>query len=195
MSRVNAPITAAQEDAKLALASAAARAERQNQPKSLLYGAGLLLVAASIFLAISFFGSRAASSALKTQRGHAESIMRQAGELRALHEAAATEGPKLVQRETQFLTRIEQAGVDVGLKAKIPVPTKRGPERQLSTGSMQTKFDYEIKDEQLPMLLAWMERAVAQVPGLEVYSVSIKPDVHVWTLRVTFSRWEKIEGT
>src|SRR5437773_12564169 len=60
------PSLAAQEETRLALASAAARAERQNQPKALLYGAGLLLLAALIFLGLSFRSSVSAASDLRS---------------------------------------------------------------------------------------------------------------------------------
>ena len=56
---------------------------------------------------------------------------------------------------------------------------------------MHTKFDYEVRDESLAALMDWMNRAVAAVEGLEVYSVSIKPEAQAWNLRVTFSRWER----
>ena len=193
MTRAGIPTFAAQEETRLALAAAAARAERQNQPKVLLYAAGLLLLAALLFLGITFRASLAAASDLKTQKRQAQETIDQAGLLKALHEAAAA-APELVQPATQVLSRIEQAGVDAGLKNKVPIPRPRF-ETPPGLGSKQTRLDYEIRDESLPRMLDWMERAVAEVPGLEVYSVSLKPETHQWILRVTFSRWERTEGT
>jgi hypothetical protein len=186
------PVNAAQEDVKLALAAEAARAERQNQPKGLLYGAGVLLLAALVYLGVSFLESGSAAFAMRKERANANLVIEQAGKLKSLHEASATEGPHLGQPVTQVRSRIEQAGVDVGLKSRVPIPTTRDGEK--SPGGKQVKFDYEVRDEDLSKLLAWMERAVSQVPGLDVYSVSLKPEAHLWMLRVTFSRWERTEG-
>jgi hypothetical protein len=36
-----------------------------------------------------------------------------------------------------------------------------------------------------------VEIATRDVPGLEVYSVRIRPETNQWDLNVTFSRWER----
>jgi hypothetical protein len=187
MSRAN---LAAQEEARLALAATAARAERQNQPKVLLYGAGLLLLIALIFLGTSFRTSVAAASDLRAQRKQAEDIVKDAGELKAIREAVKS-GP-VNQSAIQVRTRIEQAGADVGLKARVPTANTR-TDPQPGLHSKQMRYDYEIRDEELPKLLQWVQKSVQDVPGLEVYSISLKPEAHQWTLRVSFSRWERIE--
>jgi hypothetical protein len=182
---------AAQEETRLALAAAAARAERQNQPKFLLYGAAALLLASIIFVGISFSASLAASSDLGTQRKLAEGTIQRAGEFKALKRTDQAE-PKFNQPAGQIRTRIEQAGVDVGLKDRVPLPqTRTDPQRTI--GSQQTRFDYEVRDEDLPRLLAWVQKSLAEVQGLEVYSVTLRPEAHKWKLNVSFSRWERIE--
>jgi hypothetical protein len=185
---------AAQEESRLALASAAARAERQNQPKGLLYGAGLLLLVALIFVGLALRTSLEAGDDLATQKGQADQVIKQAGKFKALSDAAKA-GPELNNQSlTQLRTRIEQAGLDVGLKAKIPLPQTHD-ERPPGLGSKQTRYDYEVRDEDLPKLLQWVQKSVADVPGLEVYSISLRPDAHQWIMRVSYSRWERIEGT
>jgi hypothetical protein len=188
-----APNLAAQEEARLAMAAVAARAERLNQPSILLYLAALLLLAALIFLGVEFRASLSASSHLSSEKSQAEETIQKAGRLKALREAAQAE-PSLSQPATQVRTRIEQAGVDVGLKNRVPLPTTR-TERPPGLGSMQTRFDYEVRDEDLQRLLQWTQKAVTDVPGLEVYSISLRPEAHQWILRVSFSRWERTEGS
>lgn len=182
---------AAQEETRLALAGAAARAERQNQPTFLLYGAGALLLASLIFVAVSFSSSLAASSDLATQKKQAEGTIQLAGKYQAL-QAAAKSQPWLNQPATQIRTRIEQAGADVGLKDHVPLPTTR-TDPQRTIGSQQTRFDYEVRDESLPNLLSWLQKCLADVPGMEVYSITLRPEAHKWKLNVSFSRWERIE--
>jgi hypothetical protein len=183
---------AAQEETRLALAAAAARAERQNQPKALLYAAGALLLAALIFVAVAFSSSLAAAADLATQKKQAEATVQLAGKYKALKEAAKNQGPNN-QPATQIRTRIEQAGVDAGLKDHVPLPTTR-TDPQRSIGSQQTRFDYEVRDESLPNLLAWIQKSLADVPGMEVYSITLRPEAHKWKLNVSFSRWERIEN-
>jgi hypothetical protein len=184
---------AAQEETRLALASAAARAERQNQPRALLYAAGLLLLIALIFVGVAFRGSLAAASDLRTQQKQTDDVIQRAGRLKALREAS-TSDTSLNQPLSQLISRIEQSGVEAGLKNHLSVPVKR-EEKPPGMGAKQTRLDYEVKDDDLPRLLQWVQKATAAVPGLEVYSVSLKPEAHQWTLRVSFSRWERIEGT
>jgi hypothetical protein len=182
---------AAQEETRLALAAAAARAERQNQPKFLLYAAGALLLASLIFVAVAFGNSHAASSDLAAQKKQAAQTIQLAGRYKALREAAKSE-PGANPQVMQIRTRILQAGGDVGLKDPIPVPVTR-TEPQRSIGSQQTRFDYEVRDESLPNLLAWVQKSLADVPGLEVYSITLRPEAHKWKLNVSFSRWERID--
>jgi len=83
--------------------------------------------------------------------------------------------------------------VDVGLKDRIPLPAARPPDVQRALGSQQLRFDYEVRDEDLPRLLSWVQKCIADVSGLEVYSVTLRPEAHKWKLNVSFSRWERIE--
>jgi hypothetical protein len=189
---------AAQEETRLALAAVAARTERQNQPKALLYAAGLLLVGAMIFLGVSFQGSVAAAKELATQKKQAEDVAKQAGRLKALREYLASD-PGVNQAAPQVLTRIEQAAVDVGLKVPTPLmPSARHNDRAPGATSQLAHLDYEIRAESLPLLLQWVQKAQDNVPGLEVYGVSLRPaspsGAHQWVLRVSFARWEKVEG-
>ncbi len=190
---------AAQEETRLALAAVAARTERQNQPKVLLYGAGVLLVAALIFLGVAFQGSLAASNELNTQKKQAEEVAMQAGKLKALRAYIASD-PGVNQPATQVLTRIEQAAVDVGLKVPTPLmPAAKHNDRAPGASSQLARLDYEIRSESLPQLLQWVQKAQENVPGLEVYGVSLRPasptGAHEWVFRVSFARWEKVEGS
>ena len=188
---------AAQEETRLALAAEAARTERQNQPKGMLYGAGLLLLVALIFLGVAFQTSLGAFTELNTQKKQAQDVATQAGKLKALRELATTD-PSVNQSAPQVLTRVELAGVEVGLKSPVRLPVRHN-DRAPGAPSQLAHFDYEVRDESLPLLLQWVEKAQQNVPGLEVYGVSLRPEsptgAHQWVLRVSFTRWEKVEGS
>ena len=188
-----APNLAAQEEARMTMAASAARTERLNQPRALLYLAGALLLAALIFLGVEFKASVAGSLRLKGEKSQYDDIVKKAGTLRALQDAAKA-NPESTQPTTQILSRIQEAGVKVGLKNRVPLPTTR-TERPPGLGSIQTRYDCEVREEELDKALQWVQRAVADVPGLEVYSISLRPEAHNWVLRASFSRWERTEGS
>jgi len=174
------------------LAGVAARAQRHNRPLHLVLFAGAILLVSVIALLVSLRSHSAARAQLADQELLATNTLKAAAKLKALQDVAGRDiGPRLNEPATQVFSRIEQAGVDAGLKSKVPLPPRPRVERPAGKQSVHTKFDYEVRDESLAALMDWMNRAVAAVEGLEVYSVSIKPEAQAWNLRVTFSRWER----
>jgi len=79
------------------------------------------------------------------------------------------------------------------MKDQVQLPLKRrGP--ATPAGSQQVFLDYNVADESLPAMLSWIERSMADVPGLELFKIVMSPEQHKWRMKVTFSRWEKMEG-
>ncbi len=39
-------------------------------------------------------------------------------------------------------------------------------------------------------LESWMERAVRETPGLEIFELKVSPRTNDWQFDVTFARWE-----
>lgn len=195
MSRVPAHLTAI-EDARLELASAAARTARRNQPKGMLLFSGAVLVGALIFLLTSVMSRQSALSRLEKSKQQAESAVQLAGRYKALR-AASTASPTVqATGSQQIFSRLEQAGAEAKLERTVPLPKPPRTDKPPGFGSVQSKFDYTVTDKSLSAILRWLELSVAAVPGLEINSVSLKPDQHTWTIRVTFSRWEKlVEGS
>jgi hypothetical protein len=193
MSRTLPAHLSAIEDSRLDQAALAARTARQNQPKGLLVLGSLFLLAALIYVAVGFFSQRDAAKQLADSRTEAETAVQLAGRLRAL-KAAASAAPAATATVSSLRTRVEQAALDAGLN-RIPLPQERKDTEQKSLGSRKTHFEYNVSDASLPALLLWMQKAVAAVPGLEVSVVNLTPEANTWRLRVTFSRWEKVEGS
>ena len=194
MSRAVPSHLAPLEDARLEQAASAARTARRNQPKGLFVIAGVLLLLSMIYALTAWMSYREAGEDLADAHTQADTAVKMAGKLQALR-AAASSNPTQGGSASLLRTRIEQAGLDAGLSRAVTVPTSRSQPFP-SLGSVQWKYSYEnITDPSLSALLAWVEKSVASVPGLEVYSISIKPQPNQWQLRVTFSRWEKAEGS
>lgn len=189
-----AAVNASIDDVRLQQAGQAARTARRNQPKGLLLVAGLVLLAACIYVGMALYARRAARAELSQAQSQAESAVRMAARLRA-QRAAVAANPVETQPATQVLSRIQQAGVDAGLKKRVDLPPSPTTELPQGYSSKQTRWVFTAQDEDVAALLRWVERAVAAVPGLEVNAISLRPELHTWQLRVTFSRWEKVEGS
>jgi hypothetical protein len=183
------------DETRLAMAAAAAGAERANQPRYLVLVAGVLLAAALLFVGLSYRASRDAAEQARDEEAAAMKIVTAAARFKALREAGTDAGPAVAPGHTQVLSRIQNAGVDAGLSKPVPLPIHR-PQTP-SGGSVQHRFECTVEDDSLPALFDWMQRAIADVPGLEVYSLTLRPDQNkkVWALRVTFALWQKTEGT
>jgi hypothetical protein len=180
------------EDARLEQAAQAARTARRNQPRGLLVASGVLLLAMALYVLFALASRNSAAEAMESAKARAEEAVRYAGELKALRAMAQT-NPGATASATQLRSRLEQAGVESGLSKVVPLPNERTETLIPGLGSRQYKYDYELTDPNLAALLAWVERAVEVVPGLEVYGISLRPEANHWRLRVTFSRWQKTE--
>lgn len=172
------------------LAFAAARAERRNRPAHWLALATLLFAAALISLAWSGWNIRAAEKRLSDQRSIAAQTAELAGQITRLRErAAGAAGAGENQPISQIRSRLQQIGAEAGVTGTIPVPID---ETERFGTSVRRKFRFaNVQDDSLPALLSWLDRAVDELPGVEVYSVTIRPQANQWQVSVTFARWER----
>jgi hypothetical protein len=71
------------------------------------------------------------------------------------------------------------------MPGRTPVETK-------GAGVQRVRFEYRaVRDEKLEALLGWLGQATEDIPGLEVFSVTIKPEAAGWLMDVVFTRWER----
>lgn len=181
------------EELRQEMAMRGERALASNRPVKFVALAAIIFVCGLIFLLVSWSSMTSAQTRLSRERKLAEGVVDRLGQLKTLQARAAASGVEVSQPVTQIRSRIEAAGVEAGLKNRPPLPTTRS-DRANAEGAVSTRFDYDVRDESLEALLAWVERSVAEVPGLSVYSVTISPENQAWRLRVTFSRWERAQG-
>lgn len=177
------------EQARQDVAVAAARQARRNTPTHLVIFAAVLLGIALICTLVAASSRSAAQDRLDAQKRQSSRIAELVARLNQLSDAERAGIQRWGQPAERVQSKIQQAAVQAGLKTAIPPvnPTKSGP-----VGNAQrTQFRYDIRDESLPALLKWVELATRDVPGLEVYSVKIRPEANQWDLNVTFSRWER----
>lgn len=193
MSTLNAT-TLEHEESRLLAAATAARSERRNRPTAFLLSAGVLLVIALLWLAVTFMAYRAARATMLSQQAQAATIAKNVSDVRTLKAAASADtGPRLNEQEGAIRSRLIEIGVAAGLTREniTPRALTRVPKRDL--GSVLMTAGFEARDPALGPLLGWLERAVAQMPGIEVYKIVIRPESQQWFMQVSFLRWEKPE--
>jgi type II secretory pathway component PulM len=50
-----------------------------------------------------------------------------------------------------------------------------------------------VRDSSLEKILQWIQRSQDQIPGLEVREMTINLNAKVWLVKVTLTRYERIE--
>jgi cell division protein FtsB len=182
------------EDQRAELAAIAARTQHANQPRNVVLLAGLLAAVAILILSVAWRANASALEQAELAQDRARAAASKAAELRALEQAGATRSSEVNEPIARMLSRIERAGVDAGLKNQIPVPGQRAGTVERRLGTRQMQLTYQLRDPSFEALARFMQRAVQEVPGLEVYSIRIRPEQQNWFLEVVFSRWERAEG-
>lgn len=199
----------ARERARLELAASAARAERKNRPTYLVFIA-LLLVAASGVALVWALGARASEeSALRDERAQAQEYDRSSARIQQIRSTTGEKANPFTDNNDRIRTRIMAAAERAGLTGEPPgmtaasavAPTlvstdPRTPGSADGTvpPTQRSKFRYEnVRQQSLEILIQWLNFAVEDIPGLEVYSIHLKPEANGWVLTsVTFTRWERV---
>lgn len=179
------------EDAKFELSLAATARERRNRPMVLVFGAAALLIVSGL-LAIYGVATRASA--------RSELRIRQEDQSRA--EALVGEWKRLVQAETASpvasgiqkpfkISSMEDLAVRARMKNKPTPPSTR--EDKSRPGLIITRYTYpDVRDPNLDALVEWVRIATEEMQGLDVESITLKPEPAAgWKMDVTFRRWER----
>ena len=181
------PEHAVTDDTRFELAAAAAARERRNRPVAPTVAAIVALAAAGL---AAVLGLAARASA---QREYSD---RQAAAVRI--SSMLTEREALLRRvDAPDLTPVDKPISKIGEMAtlaglsEVPPPPRNPRQTQAAGGTIHEYIYPNIKSADLVPLLDWLRLSAAEIPGLEVYSLNLKPDPAGWTMTVTFRRWER----
>ncbi len=171
------------------LAGAAARREQHNRPTVLLLAGGLVFAVTLVVLVVCVTQRLSADRDLARARTQAQDLGSKAARLEQLTQASSQKGRAGIGAPIETIrSRISAVAREAGVKGDVPLPTPKTGAK--NAGARQQRLQYEVRDESLDNLLAWMQNAVRDVPGLEVYSVTLRPEPATWYCKVVFSRWE-----
>lgn len=182
------------EDERYELAGQASARERRNRPRGLLV-LGLVVAAIGLItLGVGFLRDRSATADLRKHERQLAELVRLDAQLQALASADGPDDADELAPVPNLLTQLEDLAIDAGL-GKPPTPQPRPDRERTAEGLQRIKITYPTMRSSDPaVLLGWVRDATEQIPGLEVFSISLRPGATDWTMSVTFTRWER-KGT
>ncbi len=182
------------DDLRSRLAAQASRAEQRNRPRVLILGAAVLFAVGAWFAWDGFQRRSDASGQAAAAQRNAEATLAAASRLQGLiASTSGQDGPEPSEPTSGLLSRIEALGPRAGLKSRVPIGSlSTKPERSL--GWNQVRATYTIRDESMNAILTWVNMVVGDIPGMEVHTITIRPEAAEWVVIVIFSRWEKAES-
>lgn len=174
------------------IAVAASRNERSNRPTHLVIMAIALTAIALVFLLIATKARSGGLAELAKEKKVGTAAAELVAQLREIKSAEASTSVRYGKSETELLqSKFSNAAAAAGLKQFPQVYTKRPQNDRDIGGVHRTKVGYDVRDESMPNLMKWVQNVVRDTPGLEVYSITLKPEATGWLLKITFSRWER----
>lgn len=179
------------EDERYEQAMAAAASERRNRPRHLLLIPLGLFCLAGLVLAIAIFSHETARIRLENQTQQYERLVSGVVELREF-EARDESGNTREQFAPipDLLSRMESYASQARLGETPKVPQQRKDRTQ---GAVRQRYVYtNVTDRSLEAMLDWLRLSQDNVPGLFVYSITLRPVAsRGWSMDVTFARWER----
>lgn len=186
----DSPVRPMSDDDRDDLASMAEASGRRNRPTWMIVGGGLLLLVMLVWLVLSVRAVGANESRANRAANQLESIQTLAAELQTLEQIAAARGPNEFGAVIpDLLSRVEALAEPSGMSARPPVPQRTN---DAVPGGRRVRLRYSVNDQSLSAMLAWVDRASQEVPGLYPYSINITPAGQRWTMTVVFARFERI---
>ena len=181
------------DQARADVAVAASRNQRRNRPTHLVVLAIALAAVSLIALLFMLQRRNDAKTAMSKERGVGDKATELVAQLRELKAAEDSTSVRYGGAESELTpSKFKNAANAVGLKHAPALPLRQAVDKEIS-GVHRLRWTYEVKDESMPNLMKWVQQVVRDIPGLEVYSISLKPEATQWSLKVTFSHWERAE--
>jgi len=176
------------EEARFELSLSAMGRERWNRPVAMLVLAVALLLAAGLF-ALYAVGSRASAradlaKALEDQ-AHVEVKLVEWKQLSESEGAAPQSGKAGFK-----VSVMEDLATRAGMKTRPNAP--RAQDDKSRPGVVMYRHFYtEVRDPSLANMVEWVRLACAEIAGLEIDSLAVRPEPAGWKMEVTFRRWER----
>lgn len=178
------------EDARYRLAAEASTRQRRNRPRLWVALAAIVLAGAMLFLMVQARSRGRAASALRAQTISRANIELMLQQLKELQQQPQNPGGDPTEPMANLPVRMEEIATASGLASKPRPPITPAPEDK--AGGVIRSYRYsDVQDPSLSALLAWVQNAEQQIPGLHVHSLVLTPSDTAWKMTVSFKRWER----
>jgi len=176
------------------MAARAARTERANRPIHVVALACVLLVVAAGALLLAWGRLNSAKTQLTGAAVQRDRFIELGTRWREVAAKASTDqGPKAGESITTLGSRIQGQASHAGMANSPGVPTTRDAARPGQPSKRVIMSFTNVKDPDLSALLHWIDLSMEEVPGLELYALTLKIEADQWNLSsVQFSRWERV---
>lgn len=179
-------------DDRYELASRAMMHERKSRPVHLVAFGVLFFVAALLFLALAWKHNSGAENKLISNRVASMNVEQMMDQIMQLEIAQIeTPGNSEFDPIPDILTRITRIGEQVGLQNPISLPRNTPPRNEGSARLMS--YPYTVRDQSLELILEWIQQTQEQIPGLQARELTINLNAQSWVVKVTLTRYERIQ--
>lgn len=180
------------EDDRYELAGRANAVERRNRPRGLVVLGVAVMLIGVVSVGVGYMRDRGARSDLARQEDQLGELVGLDATLTTLHNDQEGRGRSdKLDPVPNLLTQLEELAIDAGL-GKPPTPQRRSDREREDARLQRIKISYsQLRHADPAVLLGWVNDALDLIPGLEVFSISVRPGTNDWTMSVTYSRWER----
>lgn len=178
-------------------AALAASAARRNMPSSLLMLALLLLVIALVALAWAWSDRSKAVATLDARIQQASMIKDRAARIASIRQAQklVTDTRLNTPLANQGPLRLQQAATSDAFKTVLASQPAKDSVSTVEPGLALRRLQYNnVQHASIADVMAWIEKARQDIPGLEIERLNLRPGPSFWTFSITFMRYEKKEG-
>lgn len=172
------------------LAALAAAAERRNRPRLGLYASIALFVGAAVYAA----GGSGAVARAKAQAQHeATQSVRVEALVAEIQAALATREQSDAATRFPPDARLRSKLVEIATAAGLPgtiEPDARMEQRGLDYPLQKQVVTVNLSDAPLEATLQFISRATAEIDGLYVDTIQLRPVPQGWFSVIRFARWE-----
>ncbi|CAN5741813.1 hypothetical protein BH11PLA1_BH11PLA1_20160 [soil metagenome] len=177
------------------LAARASAAARRNRPLWLIAIGGVLLVAAVIYALYGLALGAAAAASLASQSSKTAELAALVEQINQFKTDDAA-GSDRYRVDTALASKLDTAARDVGLTMTIALNEEDKNRTVRNLG--QRRLQVDAKGQTAEAILQFLQRAAADVPGLELAYVKLDPalvkneqDQPTWNCTMKFTRWEQ----
>jgi hypothetical protein len=177
-------------------AAYAAADARRNTPAGLLFLAFALLAVAILAVVVSWGARARAVAEVDARIAQATLITEKAAKIKAINERLKSVADSRANDPMPGIPlKLQQACPSERLQGVLTNNPARESSGGVDGGNVPKRFQYNnLQHDSMAEIMAWIEAARREIPGLEIDRLSFKPQANQWNISITFIRWERKES-